>query len=959
MKFFSKSRSLAVSAASVALAAAVLLTGCGGSDGGGGNGGGSTPNQPSVQPEEPVQPGEPEKPEEPKEEMDETKTIAAPGEEIKTEEVTMKVDIADDVAGNVQTDKDANITYTPFTFNIKNTSGKRIDLNEEPVQLRARSMIALCADTKESTSLADKFNSGKQSKNLTVKMNGKDVPAKMEIQVYNAAGVEQGGTVLEEEGWYAEFDVVARVPDADWVEKNEPLKVNYTLPEQKDDEGNVTVQAVNASFAVTSNGEAPKAVLTFEDQTAIGLGRSAYIEYDNFYMVNHIITITNEENSASAVDISGFMGKEETQAMAAALQTRATELANAATTYSGMLKASAQAYQEIYTSGKYSSKAVEITSGAPCVAAQNPNTAKKKYLNPGESVQVQVSVYVEKGPACGFTAKFDGNEMFTVKDEDYDNLTEENSTKNTSDNYTKFPQIMGQTGVSDIWQKEGETAGQLIQVNAPVANSTSNDFNTQNTLTALGIKDREQLSDLTLAKVRSGNAAAAITATVYTKNGKTYANLPVVVARGNGVDPILKQDQMDRLFAFTFVPCGESDEWTYITFYMTVDGKPVNMLSFPNPNQSTTPSEPSDGKDIGNGKLYPAIKDESQSNLSNMVLYNGNYLGMTGYVKNSGVANRIGLEMAVVNVSDTGATFPLENAYVSGSQQSYKFENSQYLTIEGSSEKVQVLTFVSGTSTAALNVGDNALIRVTFSVPEGWSEVILRYTFPDGRYARFHLTVDDEMTDDSGSGSGSDSGSDSSSGSGSEEDKDTTSVMDAYSSDSRWGWVEETDYLTDEQLSNAWVVRHYVGLKNTSEDTSLRLKGAVTESQIEAYRNQYMQDHKEETYVNGEQDPERLAAVQAAALRAAVEQYADKRVMAVVDGKEYPVVILVGDPDGKYGPMSQSSVQLLTVLPDAAKNKTVAYTINGQTIQTRTYGDASATDALRAGLANLRRAVVK
>lgn len=951
MKLFSKKRSLALCAASVALAAAVLLTGCGGSDGGGG-GGGSTPT-PNPNPVEPVEP------EEPKEEMDETKTIAAPGEEIKTEAVTMKVDIADDVAENVETDKENNITYTPFTFNIKNTSGKPIDLNEEPVQLRARSMIALCADTQESTSLADKFNSGKPSQNLTVKMNGKDVPAMVKIQVYNAAGVEESGTVLKDKGWYAEFDVVAQVPDADWVEKNEPLKVNYTLPEQKDNEGNVTVQAVDASFAVTSDGKAPKAVLKFEDQTAIELRENAYVEYDDFYMVNHLITITNEENSASAVDISGFMGKEETQAMAAALQTRATELASTATTYSGMLKATAQAYQEIYTSGKYSNKAVEITSGAPFVAAQNPNTAKKKYLNPGESVQVQVSVYVEKNTKCGFTATFDGNEMFAVKDEDYDNLTEENSTKITSDNYTKFPQVVGQIGANAIWQKDGETAGQLIQVNAPVANSTNQDFNTQNTLTALGIMDREKLSDLTLEKVRSGNVAATITATVSTKNGKTYANLPVVVARGNGVDPILKRDQMDRLFAFTFVPCGESNEWTYIAFYMTVDGKPVNMLSFPNPNQSTTPSEPSDGKDIGNGKLYPAITDKSQITPSIIAQYNGNSLVMSGYVKNSGVANQIGLEMGVVNNSDTGATFPLENAYVSGSQQSYRFEDSQYLTVEGSSEKVQVLTFVSGTSADALSVNEAALIHATFSVPEGWSEVILRYTFPDGRYARFRLTVNDEMKDSSGGGSGSGSGSDSGSGSGSEEDKDTTSVVDAYSSDSRWAWEEEKDYLTDSPLGNAWAVMHYVGLKNTSEDTSLRLKGAVTESQIEAYCNQYMQDHEKETYVDGKQDPERLAAVQAAALDAAVEHFADENIKAVVDGKAYPVVIVVDDPDGEYGPMSRSIVQLLAVLPDAAKNKTVAYTINGQTIQTKTYGNASATDALRAGLANLRRAAAK
>ena len=183
--------------------------------------------------------------------------------------------------------------------------------------------------------------------------------------------------------------------------------------------------------------------------------------------------------------------------------------------------------------------------------------------------------------------------------------------------------------------------------------------------------------------------------------------------------------------------------------------------------------------------------------------------------------------------------------------------------------------------------------------------------------------------------------------------------MDADSSNSKWAWEKETDYLTDSPLGNAWVVMHYVGLKNTSEDTSLRLKGAVTESQIEASCNQYMKDHEKETYVNGEQDPERLAAVQAAALDAAVKQYADENIKAVVDGKAYPVVIVVGDPDGEYGPRSRSIVQLLTVLPDAAEHKTVAYTINDQTIQTKTYGDASATDALRAGLANLRRAAAK
>ena len=66
MRLFAKSR-LAVSVASLALAAAVLLTGCGGDDGGS-TGGGSTGggNTGTTEPEpEPPTPEEPEKPEEP------------------------------------------------------------------------------------------------------------------------------------------------------------------------------------------------------------------------------------------------------------------------------------------------------------------------------------------------------------------------------------------------------------------------------------------------------------------------------------------------------------------------------------------------------------------------------------------------------------------------------------------------------------------------------------------------------------------------------------------------------------------------------------------------------------------------------------------------------------------------------------------------------------------------------
>ena len=945
MKLFSKKRSLAVCAASVALAAAVLLTGCGGSDGGGG---GSTPT-PNPNPVEPVEP------EEPKEEMDETKTIAAPGEEIKTEEVTMKVDIADDVAGNVQTDKDNNITYTPFTFHIKNTSGKRIDLNEEPVQLRARSMIALCADTQEGTSLADKFNSGKQSQNLTVKMNGKDVPAKVEIQVYNAAGGKESGTVLEEMGWYAEFDVVAQVPDADWVERNEPLKVDYTLPEQKDGEGNVTAQAVSASFAVTSNGEAPKAVLTFEDQT-IELGHSAYIEYDDFYMVNHIITITNDENSASAVDISGFMGKEETQAMAAAIQTRATELANAATTYSGILNASAQAYKEVYTSGKYDCKTITLSNNAPHIGVQNPNTAntaKKKYLNPGESVQVQVSVYVEKDTKCGFTATFDGNEMFTVKDEDYNNLTEKNSTKMTSDNYTKFPQIMGQIGASDIWQKEGETAGQLIQVNVAVANSTSNDFNTQNTLTTLGIMDREQLSDMTLAKVRSGKAAATITATVYTKNGKTYENLPVVVARRNGVDPILKQDEIDRLFAFTFVPCGESNEWTYIAFYMMVDGEPVNIRSIANPNQSTTPSEPSDGKDIGGGKTYKALGKYQTNMNEKTAVYDGVNMALMGYFKyaSDDSYDYIGAVIRLKNASEN-VNVPLENGGLNLPMTNGKIDYaaiaasedfaSEYITIKNDDYAFGVLSTKSNntgsngvdTSTLYPNAQEDCTgnINVVIRVPKNWnSNLILKYTLPwtNGKYVQFELSAQDILGD--------------------------VTSSDTSSEELKLQWYgpnfsNQGAYLCQQVSDTEYVVASNCMVKNQGT-SSFVMNKAVLASDFEEVLTRIAQSVAKQNPNATEEELTKLT------LQAYVKNMEDTTVMVKVGSTYYKAALLV---DQKVvAPGDEAKVYVMALLP--AGGGTLQYCYNGKPftmlIQYPEGAYATATQSMASNFASLFRAV--
>lgn len=566
MKLFSHKRflrPLTLSLASVALAAAVLLTGCGPSDGGSSGGGASPKPNPST----PTQPEEPDQPETPEE--TEQKEVAAPGEEVKTENATMKVE-QEDITSKLEVDKEnADTVYAPFTFTIQNTSEGEINLKEEPaVQQKARSAIAVfAADSASGTSLKEAFNGGVTSENLTVTLNGKNVPARVAIKVYNAAGVEQpaGTTVLEKQGWYAEFDVVAAVP-ASWAESTneEALKVDYSLPAENEEK-----PAIQASFAVTKTGEAPKVTLKLESETG------SYIRFDGYNLVTRYVRITNTSTAGTA-DISKFMSYDEYMEMSKEISTRANELSAGTNKYSEVVKASSVVMKETYHNSKYTDNGIILSDeNVTCVASLNQ--VKRKYLNPNESILVQVTVYVET-PA-DVTASFNGEKMFTITAKE---LSDEAlaASKNVVDmrdgNYPKqkVPQLLSlpETSLQVKRDTLDEEEGFLFVMPVSVANMTEGNYDTRNTLTGLGVTP----DTITAQKVMKGEPAQTVTAKVILSNGEVKENLPVVTAKATGMDSNLTVDEIDTVYGFIFVPADESVDWAEVDITMTgVDTYPL------------------------------------------------------------------------------------------------------------------------------------------------------------------------------------------------------------------------------------------------------------------------------------------------------------------------------------------------------------------------------------------------
>ena len=260
MRLFAKSR-LAVSVASVAIAAAVLLTGCGGDDGGSTGGGSTGGNTSTTEPEPDPEPTPDPDPEptpdpvdpDPVETTPEQKVVNV-NESVETNGgITMSVTTGSGESKKVETvAAPNNMVYAPFNFKITNNSEKNIDLQEntQTVAMKARSLVStISADA----NYEELFDGSHTAKRFDISLDGKKVDAENTasvIEVYDENGNKQDGTILKP-GWKAIIKVVVKVPEA-WSQEGSPLNVTYNLPSE-----NVTDKEVYV-FAVTPSGTPKK-----------------------------------------------------------------------------------------------------------------------------------------------------------------------------------------------------------------------------------------------------------------------------------------------------------------------------------------------------------------------------------------------------------------------------------------------------------------------------------------------------------------------------------------------------------------------------------------------------------------------------------------------------------------------------------------------------------------------------
>lgn len=726
--------SLTLALASAALAAAVLLTGCGGDGGGNGGGGGTTPapNPGTTTPTQPEQPSQPDQPEEPEtpEETDQ-KEVAAPGETVTTGGAEMKVEKAD-ITAKVEK-ADDNTAYAPFTFSIKNTSDAPIDLQETlTAQQKARSAIAVFAlETPNESSLAEAFGKGVPSDHLTVTLNGEPVQARAAIQVYDEAKIKQEGTILKEKGWYAEFNVVAQV-GADWVEADEPLKVEYNLPAAD------STQELKASFAVTSTGEAP---LRF---TPVGSSNLAI--YDDFRIVTRQVKIVNRSSTGTA-DLSGFLSGQEVEAMGKELSQRSKELLNSCTDYASLQKANTKMVQEIYTGSTYTCKAVALKSAsgkASCVAmVDDENGQKRDSLNPGESVTVTINIYLPVRE--NVTVWYKGQEMLWITGNDYDN---KDGIDMSGEQYTTQPTATLMSITSQKDTQNGQS-GYLIWAKMRVVNSTNGTWDIHNTLGTCGMTP----NTIAAEKVKNRTQASHYTATVILNTNQQYEKWPIVTVKETGMDPVMKKGEIDTVYLFTFVPSGAEANWLAIKYYQ--DGSILTRIENPDlPEES----------DLGHGKVFEDVSSSDQA-LDNIAEYKGIQVSLDGYATGSNYEEEnytyIAVRLSINNSS--------KNIYLPTEHSDYRNDGptpvdvatsgkyaSKYVAFDmgGGSYQYGVITSIHHGSGSSVAPGDQASIQVVIRVPKDWKEIILKYTLPvDGgtKYARFRVRNNGGITSDSGS----------------------------------------------------------------------------------------------------------------------------------------------------------------------------------------------------------------
>lgn len=758
MRLFAKSR-LAVSVASLALAAAVLLTGCGGDDGGstggGSTGGGNTSTtEPEPEPPTPEPDPEPETP-------IENSTVYNPGETAETEKSEIEVKTSAENKVEVKNiENDTEHVYAPFNMNLKNTSDEEIDVSEKELPQFISPVATVAARAGAETDYDKLYKEGSSSSNFTITLNGKKMDAVVYVQVYDEHGNPQSGTKLKK-NWTAEFTIVAKVP-VEWAESEDALKVDYAPPFEE--------EGTTKSFWVTQDGVGA-AKLTFEMDKDPDETDSSDVKYKNDeYLSTRLYKVTN--NSQKDADLSGFLTAEQEDAFRNEMYQRLCELAGKKSTSelttNEVLKYTPQVNRELLTKDEYQCTALklEAASGTVYCVAGFDNAKEFTVLKPGQSAYLSVMLYFEGKTSVAVS--YNENTVFTVTAAELDKAQDYYANVD-EDGYTEIPRA--ELNGSHVLQKDtlnGQN-GILLGGHFYLYNTTKNDIEAGNTLTTLGLT----VGNISAQKIFTiGKTSDLFTAVATTTSGKSY-NVDVVAAWDSTTDP-LKPSTGAGLYLFTFTPTDEDETWDRVTYYY--NGQMMAYLYNTNPSNPSTPDTPAE-TDIGNGKVYPAIGllDDSLKE-QNVAKYMNIEVGLGGYFDMGTAANGkhyIEALFQIYNYSND-ITIPTENG-----EKTATWQGSFVDAVDSGNFTSKYLQILDGYNYAVFgfNIGDRdysdlkpatdseagysygSLVAI-IEVPENWTSINFRYSMPfdTSKYANFVLTTADDLKKNSSDGSGSGSG---------------------------------------------------------------------------------------------------------------------------------------------------------------------------------------------------------
>ena len=831
MRLFAKSR-LAVSVASLALAAAVLLTGCGGDDGGSTGGGstgggntGTTEPEPEPEPEPPTPDPDPE-PETPIE----NSTVYNPGEKAETEKSEIAVNTSAENKVEVKTIKnDAEHVYAPFNMNLKNTSDEEIDVSEKELPQFISPVATVAARAGAETDYDKLYKEGSSSSNFTITLNGEKMDAVVYVQVYDENGNPQSGTKLKK-NWTAEFTIVAKVP-TEWAESEDALKVDYAPPFEE--------EGTTKSFWVTQDGVGA-AKLTFE---LVNSDETSDTKFNDDYMVLRVYTVKNE--SQKDAELTGALTKDLREQIGIEMGKRLFELSGKdedSITSQDEMKYMPQVYRETLTKDEYQCTAlkVETASGnASCVAVFGDDR-EEAVVKAGESTMIQVMLYLDA--KTNVSVSYNENTVFTVTTAELDKAQDYYANID-EDGYTKIPSFSMNSNHIALQDTLNGQNGVLVGGSFIIYNTTKNSIEIGNTITSLGLMTENPTAQKIFTR---GTVSDLFTAVATTTSGKNY-NVDVVAMLTGSTDP-LEPSAVSGLYLFTFTPTDEDETWDRVTYYY--NGQMMAYLYNTDPSNPSTPETPAE-TDIGNGKVYPAIGllDDSLKE-QNVAKYMNIQVGLGGYF-DMGTADNgkhyIEALFQIYNYSND-ITIPTENG-----EKSANYKGTPVDAVESGDFTSKYLQIQEGYNYAAIgsNMGDQdqaysdlkpveggysyGMLAVIIEVPENWTSINFRYSMPfdTSKYANFVLTTEDDLKKNSSDGGGSGSGD-----SGSSEPVEETVKMTVKSGRS---WRGE---------DGVWLSKLTAVVTN---NTSTTLTSSTTEALLNSQTNGLTTDQKK-TIILAEQN---------------------------------------------------------------------------------------------------------